>query len=465
MRHIWHHFLCCGLFALAVLGRADSQSTRDQIFRDARAGNCQAAEGQARGVATTAQDHAAEETAVALCKTRQGHPEEASADFEAAVRAEPKAWEGWNNLGANYLVLRRFSKSAEAFRRATTIDPNVVSPWYNLGSCLLQSGSNLDAFTALNHAYRLAPGDVQINGIRVKLAGVIAGEAANAIDRGQYAEAFRMLSATSEVLENSASWNNLIGYAAFKLGKPEIAKRHLETALRMDPNNEGYLLDVGEFLASYRAYSEAVRFFEVGLTRMPHSAPVRFGLAVSYMLEGNLDRATPLLEQLHAADPLWEPVNLALGEGYESGGRWSAMLRLGVFLQSKEPSNAFAWYLEGAARERLAAGNQTQLSEAIADLRRAVALEPRSSRDHYALGRALQDRKEFPGAVAEFENAMRLDPADTKARYALARTYAQMGKRDSAQREFEILARAKAKTVHDTYLAFMASAQHSHLGP
>jgi Flp pilus assembly protein TadD len=285
---------------------------------------------------------------------RSGDPEPATRSFETAARLQPKAWQAWNNLGANYLALDHLDSAAKAFRKALAINPNATSAWFNLGSSLLRSGNKLEAFRALDHAQQIDSKDAQITGAWLEVAGSVAAEAGNAIDEGQYAKAFTMLSAVQRPLEKSASWNNLIGCTDFKLKKPEDAKRYIETALQIEPDNEGYLLDVGEFLATYHAYGEATKFFEVGLERMPHSAPVRFGLAISYLLQNRTSQAASLLERLHLEYPEWTPVARALGECYEAGAHWSAMINLGTSLESREPKNAFGWYLEGAGQEKLA---------------------------------------------------------------------------------------------------------------
>jgi Tfp pilus assembly protein PilF len=106
--------------------------------------------------------------------------------------------------------------------------------------------------------------------ILVGVAGTLAADAGDAIDKGDYEAAYKLLSAVHRPLEKSASWNNLIGYTDFKLDKPAEAKPYLEAALQMDPDNEGYLLDVGDFLAAYHDYEEAAKFFKIGATRMPH---------------------------------------------------------------------------------------------------------------------------------------------------------------------------------------------------
>ena len=70
---------------------------------------------------------------------------------------------------------------------------------------------------------------------------------------------------------------------------------HLQKALALEPHNEAFLLDIGEFLIHYRANSAARELFEVGARTMPGSVRVQFLLAVSYILEDRRSAAVPLL--------------------------------------------------------------------------------------------------------------------------------------------------------------------------
>ena len=447
------------LFARAA--SPESSSFLNQGIEEARKGDCQAAEVDLRKALLQDPNAAAAHTAIGVCEVSSGHPERATGSFEAVARLQPQAWQAWNNLGANYLELSRSGAATKAFRKAIALNPNAGSVWFNLGSSLLQSGEKLESFRALDRAQQLSPNDAQIAQAWVKVADAVAAEAGNAIDKSQYAAAYTMLSAVHRPLERSASWNNLIGYAAFKLQKPQEAKRYLEAALRMEPDNENYLLDVGDFLASYHAYGEAAAFFEIGATRMPHSAPIRFGLAISYMLQNRTNEATALLEQLHLEYPNWDPVDRALGECYEAAGHWSSMVQLGASLQSREPGNAAGWYFEGAGRGEIAHRDGTQLSEAINALQRAVTLDPASSRYRFQLGKTFEEDKEFENAIRELKETIRLDPDDAGAHYILARAYRQMGETQLAAREFQIVRGIKTKSMQDTYIAMLTETQRS----
>lgn len=310
----------------------------------------------------------------------------------------------------------------------------------SLGLLLLASlagADDLATYRELDQAQRSRPRDAATTKAWLDEAGRLATLAAGHIENGRYAEARRLLRATGRPLSQAPSWNNLLGYSEFKLGNAKPALDYLQRALRLDPDNEDYLLDLGEFLGQHRAYDEAVRVFEVAARRMPHSPRVIFGLAVSYILQNRGDQAQVLLEQLLASQPRFEPVYKALGECYEDRGNAAAMIELGRKLQTLNSGNPLGWYLEGAGSLLDARRNSASLHQAVAAFQKSLALDPANSRAHFLLSRAWQEANDDPKALIELKETLRLDPDHERAHYVLARLYQKLGDADSARREFE----------------------------
>lgn len=293
------------------------------------------------------------------------------------------------------------------------------------------------AFTALDRAQRKAPRDPQITKAWLDASAALATEAADCIEKRDYQRAKRLLDCVRRPLEKSASWNNLIGYTEFKLDQPEPALRHLQKALALEPDNEDYLLDLGEFLSYHRAHKEAADLFEIAAKRMPNSPRVQFGLAVSYILQNRRDEATALLTGLLDRSPSFEPAYAALGECYEDVGDAGALLELGKKLQRVNASNPVGWYLEGAGSLRLAAQGQATLGAAVESLTSAVRLAPSSSRYHFALAKGYQESGAYEPAVAELKRTVALDSQHERAHYVLGRLYQRLGKPDLAAAELK----------------------------
>ncbi|HWB95538.1 MAG TPA: tetratricopeptide repeat protein, partial [Bryobacteraceae bacterium] len=334
----------------------------------------------------------------------------------------------------------------------------LVPAWNALAVCYATSGhpeQATAAYDAFDRAQRLAPREQAIAKAWFDAAGELATQAADHIEKKEFAEARRLLLRVARPLEGSASWNNLLGYAEFKLGHPEAALARLQKALTLEPDNEDYLLDLGEFLGYYRAPQNAVELFEVASRRMQHSPRVRFGLAVSYILVGRRDDAVKLLETLVQADPKFEPGYRALGECYEDAGNWDGLVRLGKQLQGVNPANPGGWYFEGAGRLKNATEDSAPDPQAAAVLRRAVKIDPRSSRIHFTLAKAYQQSGETELAVRELRETIRLEPEHARAHYVLARLYQKLGQSEAAKREMAAHSRIKVADRKAQYRALL----------
>ncbi|MGH9611739.1 MAG: tetratricopeptide repeat protein [Bryobacteraceae bacterium] len=431
----------------------------------AQNGKCEEALPELRSTVARSPGSVKFQNAIGVCEAQLGHASQAAASFEVVAKLQPAAWQAWNNLGASYLTLNRVADAESAFDRAVKLNPKATSAWFNLGSSLWKQGKQVEGFKAVDRARQLSPQDAQLTRAWADTASQIASEAAHQIDEGRYGGAAKLLYIVQQPLEKTASWNDLAGYAEFKLGHSEEAREHLQKAIELDPNNEDYLLDIGEFLASRKAYDQAARFFEVGIKRMPDAPRVRFGLAVTEILQDRRAEATSQLEELLRHYPRFEPVYNALGECYEDAGNWPVMDDLGRKLASIDPSNAVGWYLQGASTEQLAIAHDKDITPAITFLKKAADLDPRSSRYHFRLGKAYEETHQTQAALHELKEAIRIEPGHERAHYVLARLYRSLGENDLARREFQAHARIKANGRQEAYAAMLAGVRRTQNPP
>ncbi len=315
----------------------------------------------------------------------------------------------------------------------------------------------LAVYRKLDAAQRANPRDSAALKAWLDEAARLATLAAGHIEAKRYAEAAVLLRATERPLSEAPSWNNLRGYAEFKLGHPKPALHYLQRAVHLDPGNEDYVLDIGEFLGSHRAHREAVSFFEVAAKRMPASPRVTFGLAIAYILENRREEAQKLLEDLAAAHPRFEPVYRALGECYEDAGNSIRMVELGKALQAVNPRNPMGWYLEGAGLLREGRTEAASLDAAVKALRRAVELQPADARARFALARAFEQSGAAAQAIDELQQVIRLDGDHERAHYVLARLYQQAGQAEAARGEFARHAQIRKRDATAQYRRLLIS--------
>ena len=397
--------------------------------------------------------------AMAVCEAKAGHHDRAAAQFAQITRLQPDAWQAWSNLGASYLSASQPKRAVEALWKATRLAPGSPNAWFQLGLAFSQLKKNTDAFSAFDSAHKLTPRDAQATQAWLNTAAALGTEAADCIEKRQYQKARSILQLIQRPLKDSASWNNLLGYTQFKLGESEPALTHLQQALTLEPENEDYLLDLGEFLGIHRARERAVELFEVAVKRMPQSQRARFGLAVSYILMERRDEASKLLESLLAANDRFEPAYRALGECYEDAGNWDGLIELGKKLQAINPKNPVGWYLEGAGGLRLTSQGPQYLDRSIQALQQGLALDPGSSRLHFTLAKAYQEKGNDEAAVRELKETTRLEPQHERSHYVLGRLYKKLGQSALSLRELELHSKIKAADRTAQYQALLISSR------
>ncbi len=88
-------------------------------------------------------------------------PLEASEEFQAAARLEPKNSTIHNNLGTAYAMLRKYDAAIANFQIAAQLDPKNPFPHSNMGASLARQGRYSEAVNAFKEALRLEPDNQQ----------------------------------------------------------------------------------------------------------------------------------------------------------------------------------------------------------------------------------------------------------------------------------------------------------------
>lgn len=451
--------LCLSLLS----GRICSAEVIDRLQRAvdaAQKGDCKAAISDLRASLATNSIQVAALNALGVCDAALGRPDQAAEAFERVVKLEPGAWQAWSNLGAAWLSASHPERAVQPLQRAAKLAPLAPSVWFHLGLAYRALSQQARAFQAFDRAQRLEPQNAAIVKTWLESAESDATQAADLIEKRDYRRARDLLAPLSRPFEKTASWHDLLGYAEFKLGHPEPALDHLQKAIALEPDNEDYLLDLGEFLGHYRASKQALQIFEIASRRMPHSVRVQAGLAVSYILLERRDEAIRILEPLIASHSDYEPAYRALGECYEDAGNWDALERLGKKLQSVNASNPLGWYFEGAALIRRSAELGAPDSGAVAALERASSLDPSSDRIHFTLARAYQQDGRDERAIAELKTTLELNPQHERAHYVLARLYQKRGESELAKQQMALHSKIKQQDRTAQYRSLLITSRN-----
>lgn len=203
---------------------------REQLLTEAwrkfQAGQAEAAEAIARGLAGERADDADALHLLALACHRQGRAEEAVATFETAVAARPGDGEIRHNQGCMLMELGRPAEALAALQQAIALKPGDAMAMRNLASVLRALGRFADAARLLHQAIELRP----------DFADAQAALAQIMIDLGRPGEALPHAQQATRLQPNLATAHATLGIVLHELGRPAEALAALRRALAIDPN-------------------------------------------------------------------------------------------------------------------------------------------------------------------------------------------------------------------------------------
>lgn len=234
-----------------------------------------------------------------------------------AVAADPADVGAHFNLALAYSLQGKDAEAIPEYRKVLELDPNIYEAHINLGQVLLRAK---DAAAAIPHLKRAAteiPADFR--------PAYYLGEAL--AETGQTADAVAAYTSAVAIDPNSAPAELGLGRTLARLGRRAEGEPHYRKAAALEPQTKGFLLELarlheeqGELpqaISLYREFPEnpaaleRVGLLSLKLDRLDEAAAVletavkmaptpagRLVLAQTYVKQGQLPKAEPLLAQL-----------------------------------------------------------------------------------------------------------------------------------------------------------------------
>ncbi len=346
---------------------------------------------------------------------------EARRTIERIVALDPANAVGHAMLGA-LAFERRDCGAAVAFfeRSGTEIDRNPAA-LDQFAHCLYVVGRYSEAAAMFDRHRTLAPGD---QGSRIGAA--LALQAA-----GRYSEALERIEMLARGPGAAAPVIDLAADLYDSLDRVPEAVDLLRGAMARTPDEESHYVTLGSICLKRESYDLAREIIDVGLRRLPQSAPLHGMRGVVHAQLGNLDGATADFEAAARLRP-----DRPLG----GVGRSLALQQTGQLEESivalrqeaaRHPDDAPTLFLLAQAliRGGLSQGSPAA-REAETALRRAVQEAPGFGEAHAELGKLYLKIGDPASAVTHLRKAIALTPTDRTATYSLLLALRQAGRDD-----------------------------------
>ena len=242
-----------------------------------------------------APDHVAARKAMAMVLTRLKRPLEAVPHFERIVSEDPQSAEARLDLGIALAEAGDQRRALDEFNEAARLAPRAFRPHYNRARALNDLGRTQEARQALETAIelnaRFAPS--------LQLLGTIERSA------GNMPRAVEFLRRAAELDSRNPIVHYDLGLAASQAGRPEVAIRHWEAVLSLDPKHKEAMYNLAQALhavdpdraSKYRERFAALKAEEQDTDR----AGTLWNFALAEADKERWDRAFELFEQALAA--------------------------------------------------------------------------------------------------------------------------------------------------------------------
>jgi predicted Zn-dependent protease len=251
--------------------------------------------------------------------------------------------------------------------------------------------------------------------------------AEQAFDDGKYQGALCLLDSVNALLPPTASRYSMIGACYYHLQNPAQAVNAVQEAIRLEPGNEDYYIQLAQIFLDYNTPAPAISLLEHAKTRFPSSKRMGFALGVAYLKNSEFGEARKQLEESRLArssDPL--PLH-ALAVLYEGTSDWDRLRPIGQQLATVAGYEFEGYYYQAEADYYIFQGQAGRNSRIKEMLQESARLDANYAPSRVLLGKLLIETGADLEAVDSLQRAIALDPNLAGAYYSLSIAYHKLG--------------------------------------
>ncbi len=257
--------------------------------------------------------------------------------------------------------------------------------------------------------------------------------ARTAYEAGQLSEVERLCSQVLGADRQSPEANVLLGIAAARTGRTEVAVAKLGKALETDPDSFEALSWMSVLLRQSGKLAEALTLAEKAAQIRADDGEILGNLGYCYLLTRNAAKATETLRKAIELRPKEAALYHNLALSLQTQGMLDeaeGALRTAIDLAPDSPVNysTLAQLLVGRAR----------LDEAIQCLQKANSLDPGNLRSILELATRLKEAGLDEEAYAQIQTAIAIDPKSARAQMVIASILQEMGRFEEAVEQLEL---------------------------
>ena len=345
-------------------------------------------------------DEVTAHTYLGIIADRAGDLKDAERHFAAAVKLDPNRASVRNNYGAILMRTGRSNLAALEFEKSLKLDPDQPNALINLAQIRFAGDDLRGSAELFKRAFALKP-DVEIARALTVISLRLKDNAAAATYYQDYAVA---LAGESGTPSQAASARGELGAALFEAGLLKQAEAELTAAVNLNPADTDSVVRLARVYLARKEIPAAGKTLEASVARGNDPAPVYALLADVYEQSGHVENAIPAMRLAIQRDPQSEKYRFAYAVLLtNSNAPGAAVIRLEESLQSF-PSSSRLWFALGFANFKL-----DRNEEAERAFRKAIELDPKFAPAFAYLGLIRARTGAYGEAISLYESALRAD--------------------------------------------------------
>lgn len=325
----------------------------------------------------------------AIALEQKGNLSQATEAWRSFIAAHPQDASAYASLGVVLAKQQKYPEAVTAYKKALSLDPRLPGIELNLGLAEFKQGHFRAAIVPLKAVVAKDTGNFQA---RTILGLSFYGDK-------QFAKAIETLKVVVQANPGNAELQQVVAQSCLWSGQYQCALDGFQQILRTQPNSAAAHVLIGEALDGLGMTPEAIAEFKLAAQVAPHEPNVHFGLGFLYWKSQDYEKAR-------------EEFQAELANDEDSAQAWAYLGDTEMKLGDRE--------------------------KAASDLNKAIQLRSDIRLAYIDRGILLSEENKHKDAIADFRKAIALDPGQPDAHYRLARAYQALGESSEAEKEFAL---------------------------
>jgi predicted Zn-dependent protease len=358
------------------------------------AGDPSAAEQIARQVLKESPSDPSAALIVASALRRRGDIVGAGKLLEPLAKAHPRAALTWFELGMARAGAGEDEGAIAALSHALSLNQEMPQAWEALGNAHFRRGE-VDAMDA-----------AFLQQLKYGLRDPRLRQVADALAANRPGDAEKLLRDHLRQSPGDADALRILGDTLIKLERPAEAEAALERALVLAPQFDGARFSYATALFQQQKAGQSVSELRALLAKAPHMPSYRNLLAAALSLAGDFDEVEQLYSGLVAEFPRQPKLWLNYAHALKTTGHADPAMQAYRRCIALAPGFGAAWC--GLANMKTAKFSDTEAAAMTALLADPALPESERLDIHAALGKALEDRKNYAASFAHYATSAKL---------------------------------------------------------